>query len=166
MHWDRILEDFGAACHILGVESVVLEPLLEERSVDLEVRELHDILLPHVQWAETILTHWPGDVHQVHRGIARAVEIGTRPFRRRRNVYTFEVPTSTDQAFGLAFVPQSYVALSESQVQRKLDAISCYSTEAAPGRNVNDLERRLRLRGSEVGLEFAECFAVARQFLE
>jgi hypothetical protein len=83
--------------------------------------------------------------------LLRAVEIGTRPFAVA-GTCTHSRCYVPDQAFGLAFVPQSYVALSESTVQRKLDAISCYSTEAAPGRNVNDLERRLRLRGSEWAL--------------
>jgi len=164
-HWEAILQDFDSACAVLGVEPVVPAPMLEERSVDLEVRELHDVILPHVEWAETVLTHWPGDVHQVHRGVARAVEIATRPFRRRRNVYAFEVPTSTDQAFAPSFSPQMYVKLERGQVERKLEAMACYSTESAPGRAVADLERRLQVRGAEIGVSHAEAFVVARQFL-
>ncbi len=164
-HWDAILEDFHAACAVLGVEPVVPAPMLEESSVDAEVRELHDVVLPHVEWAETVFTHWPGDVHQVHRGVARAVEIATRPFRRRRNVYACEVPTSTDQAFAQSFSPQMFVKLEHSHVTRKLEAMACYSTESAPGRDIVDLERRLQVRGAEIGVTYAESFVVARQFL-
>ena len=79
--------------------------------MDAEVRELHDVVLPHVEWAEAVFVHWSGDVHQVHRAVSSAVDFATRPFRRRRNVYAFEVPTSTDQAFGRGFAPQMFVEL-------------------------------------------------------
>src|SRR3712207_9016592 len=62
-----------------------------------EVRELHETVLPHVEWADTVFTHWPGDVHQVHRTVARAVEIASRPFRRRRNVYSFRSEEHTSE---------------------------------------------------------------------
>lgn len=167
-HWERILADFRAACAVLSVEAAVAAPLLEESSVDAEVRALHDVVLPHVEWADTVFTHWPGDVHQVHRTVSRAVEIASRPFRRRRNVYLFEAPTSTEQAFVGAlggFAPQMYVELSAAQARRKLDAMACYSTESASGRRLEDLERRMRVRGAEIGVEHAEAFVVAHQFL-
>ena len=164
-NWPRILEDFQSACEVLGVEPVVNTPLLEERSADFELRELIDAVRPHVEWAQTVLTHWSGDVHQVHRGIARAVEIATRPFRVRRNVYLFEVGTSTDQTFVQHFSPQMFVAVSAGQVQRALAAMACYSTENAPGRAVRDIERALEYRGAQIGVSHAEAFVVARQFL-
>ena len=80
-------------------------------------------------------------------------------------MYAFEVPTSTDQAFGHGFAPQMFVELSASQATRKLEAMACYSTEAAPGRRVDDIERRMMLRGAEIGVEYAEAFVVQRQFL-
>jgi LmbE family N-acetylglucosaminyl deacetylase len=163
-HWGRILEDFAAACAVVGVEPVYADPLLEESSADYDVRSLHEVVLPHVEWADTVFTHWQGDVHQVHRTVSRSVEVATRPFRRRRNVYLFEAPTSTDQPFGQGFAPQMFVPVDESQARRKLEAMNLYSTEAAPGRRVEDLERRMRLRGAEIGAEYAEAFMVARQF--
>jgi len=99
--------------------------------------------------------------------VSRAVEIATRPFRRRRDVLLFEIPTSTDQRFGgsgSAFAPSQHVVLNESQARRKCDAVARYSTEAAPGRTAEDVERHLRHRGAEIGVTFAEAFVVARQF--
>lgn len=164
-HWDAIMRDFHAAGEVIGFKPVVCAPLLRERDADAEVRDLHEAVLPHVEWAETVLTHWPGDVHQVHRTVARAVEIATRPFRRRRNVYSFEVPTSTDQSFTPSFAPHMYVVLDEAQAERKTRAMACYSTEGAPGREPDDLRRRLELRGAEIGVAYAEAFAVQRQFV-
>jgi LmbE family N-acetylglucosaminyl deacetylase len=164
-HWDEILKHFSIACAVLGTTPVVGDPLLEERSADAEIRDLHDVVLPTVEWADTVFTHWQGDVHQVHRAVSRAVEVATRPFRRRRNVYLFEVGTSTDQSFERLFSPQLFVPLRNGHVKRKLEAMACYVTEGAPGRDVDDLERRMRVRGTEIGVEYAEAFVVARKFL-
>jgi hypothetical protein len=128
------------------------------------VKALHELVLPHVEWCETVITHWPGDVHQVHRQVARSVEIATRPFRRRRNVAFMEVATSTDQSWGAAFAPNLFVTLDVGHVRRKLDAMEHYTSEGAPGRDAEDLERRVRLRGHQVGVAAAEAFLVARMF--
>lgn len=163
--WETIVENFHSAAAIIGFEPVMAVPLLEERDADHDVRLLHDVVLPHVEWADTVFTHWPGDVHQVHRSVARAVEIATRPFRRRRNVYSFEVPTSTDQSFLPGFTPQMYVVLEEQFAELKVEAMGCYETESAPGRSPEDLRRKLQSRGAEIGVAYAEAFAVQRQFM-
>lgn len=164
-HWKSLVSTFQCACERLGAVSVMLSPLLDETKAETHVHDLHDAILPWVEWADTVLTHWPGDANQVHRGVARAVEVATRPFRRRRNVYFFEVPTSTDQAFLPAFSPNLYVLLNASHAQRKCEAMALYGTEEAPGRRPVDLQRKMAIRGTEVGVEYAEAFAVARHFL-
>jgi LmbE family N-acetylglucosaminyl deacetylase len=163
-HWDELVESFLKACAVLDVEPVVGDPPMEEADADTDVRRLHSLVEPHVEEADVVLTHWYGDVHQVHRNVTRAVEIATRPFRRRRDVFLFEVPTSTDQSFEPAFRPQLHVVLQPEHVQRKVAAMACYRTEGAPGREPLDLERRAELRGAEIGVRYAEAFAVAREF--
>ena len=89
------------------------------------------------------------------------------PFRGRRDVSCFEVPTSTDQGFGgvePAFQPNEYVVLDQGHVERKLWALAGYQSELAPGRTPDDLERRLRARGAEIGATFAEAFVTVRRF--
>lgn len=164
-HWARIVEDFTRACAVLGVAPIIADPLLEERAADIQLRELIDEIRPHVEWSDTVFTHWTGDVHQVHRSVSRAVEIATRPFRTRRDVYLFEVATSTDQAFVQHFSPQMFVSVQANQAQRALAAMACYGTEVAPGRTVEDLQRCLEQRGAQIGASHAEAFVVARRFL-
>jgi len=163
-HWDELVESFHKACGFLNVEPVVGESGMTELDADTEVRRLHALVEPHVEEAEMVLTHWHRDSHQVHRSISRAVEIATRPFRRRRDVYLFEVPSSTDQSFEQPFRPQLHVVLEQDHVQRKMAAMACYRTEGAFGREPIDLERRAELRGAEIGVRYAEVFAVAHQF--
>jgi LmbE family N-acetylglucosaminyl deacetylase len=166
-HWEELLNAFHRSCELLGARPIVPEGAMDETQAEPKPHELHDLIMPFVEQADLVLTHWLGDVNQVHRGVARAVEIATRPFRRRRDVSCFEIPTSTDQGFGgqaPAFSPTEYVVLESSHAERKCTAIAAYSTETAVGRRPEDVERRLRVRGAEVGADFAESFVVARRF--
>jgi LmbE family N-acetylglucosaminyl deacetylase len=166
-HWPALLDGFAASCELLGARPVVAEPLLDETLAESRVDQLHGKIVDSIERADLILTHWVGDVNQVHRGVSRAVEIATRPFRRRRDVSCFEVPTSTDQTFGAAataFAPTEYVMLDATHARRKCDAVGSYPSEFAIGRRPEDIERRLRVRGAEIGAEFAEAFVVARRF--
>lgn len=164
-HWEPLVGAFRRACAHLGAVPEVLPTLLEETRAETHPHELHDAILPWVEWADTVFTHWPGDANQVHRGVARAVEVATRPFRRRRDVYLFEVPTSTEQGFMPSFSPTAYALLARAHAERKCEAMALYGTEEAPGRRPADLLRRMELRGAEAGAEYAEAFAVARLFL-
>lgn len=166
-HWSELVDAFHRSCALLGARAIVHDAAMDETQAEPKPHELHDLIMPFVEEADLVLTHWVGDVNQVHRGVSRAVEIATRPFRRRRDVSCFEIPTSTDQAFGgpqSAFSPTEYVVLAQSHAERKCAALGAYSSEMAVGRRPEDVERRLRVRGAEVGADFAESFVVARRF--
>lgn len=165
--WDRLLRGLEESCGILGATLEVSDPPIDETAAEPQVHRIHDVILPAIESADLVLTHWIGDANQVHRGIARAVEIATRPFRRRRDVSLFEVPSSTDQGFGAAatpFSPTEFVVLSADQARRKIEAVKVYSTEVAPGRRPEDIDRRLRLRGAEIGSEFAEAYVIGHRY--
>lgn len=163
-HWPALLLQLRAAASCLGGEVVVPEPCMTEDECE-QTNRLHALVLPHVEWADVVLAHWHGDVHQVHRAVARSVEIATRPFRRRRTVALFEVPTSTDQAFSETFSPNTWVLLEQAHVDHKLRAMAQYETELAPGRSPDDLRRKLEMRGRQVGVSYAEAFVLARHFV-
>lgn len=164
-HWNELEDAFRSSCAHLGVHAVVAEELVDERSLEAGVHQLHDLILPEVERADTIFTHWPGDCNQVHGSVGRAVEIATRPFRRRKNVYLFEVSTSTEQGFFPSFVPNMWSVLEERHVSRKCEAMSFYSTELAAGRTPEALSRRMQARGDDIGAHAAEAFHIARLFL-
>ncbi|MFL5817820.1 MAG: PIG-L deacetylase family protein [Conexibacter sp.] len=163
-NWDTLLETFEAACALLGARAAVAEPLLSEPQAEPEVGRLHDILLPWVEDADTVLTHWPGDVNQAHRGVSRAVEIATRPFRRHREVLLFETPTSTDQTFFQTFSPNTWVVLDPHHCELAERAMDLYEIEHDIGRRPVDLRRRLEARGAEIGVAHAEAFTATRRF--
>jgi LmbE family N-acetylglucosaminyl deacetylase len=166
--WDRSLRALDESCAILGAKAMVADPAIDETAAEPQVHRLHDLILPAVENADLVLTHWIGDVNQVHRGVSRAVEIATRPFRRRRDVSLFEIPTSSEQGFGAVgqpFSPTEFVVLTADQARRKVEAVRCYETEMAAGRRPEDIERRLRLRGAEIGADLAEAYVTARRYV-
>jgi len=164
-NWPCLIASFARSCEILGASCEMPPELLCETVAESAVHLLHDIILPSVDWADIVFTHWHGDANQVHRGLSRAVEVATRPFRRRKTVYLFEVPTSTDQTFIPSFSPNAYAVLGANHLRRKSRAIACYPGEAASGRTPAALRRKAQVRGAEIGAPFAEAFYLARHFL-
>jgi LmbE family N-acetylglucosaminyl deacetylase len=165
-NWDLLLRAFHASCDLLGAEAAFLHPLPLEPAAVTEVHLLNDALLPWVEGADVVLTHWYGDANQFHAGLSHAVELVTRPFKRHKDVYLFETPTATDQAFRNTFAPNCFSLVTRDQAERKCAAMANYAVEHEPGRRPGDLMRRMQVRGSEVGADFAEAFVVGRQILD
>src|SRR5438128_7282815 len=67
-HWDALLAAFARSCAALGATPIVVDRPLDETRAETHVHELHDLVVPYVERADVILTHWPGDANQVHRG--------------------------------------------------------------------------------------------------
>ncbi len=164
-HWSALLAQFRRVVGHLGGEAVVPDGAVAEADVEARTMAVHGLIEPHVEWSDVVFVHWHEDVHQTHRALARAVEIATRPFRRRRQVLQYEVATSTDQGYRDTFAPNLFVRVEERHVARKVDAVAFYATETATGREPESLRRRLALRGDQIGVPFAEAFVLARAFL-
>jgi LmbE family N-acetylglucosaminyl deacetylase len=162
--WDELLKAFAESCHTLGATSAIADPLIAEHRAPRRLERLSDALVPWIERHDAVMTHWNGDVHQSHQAVSRAVEIATRPFRQRRDVDLFEVPTSTDQAFAAGFSPNRWVVLDERSRDDKLAAMALYASEHDPGRRPADVLRHLEHRGTTIGAAYAEAFVVARQF--
>lgn len=98
-----------------------------------------------------------GDVHQDHATIASE---GLRAFKRS-TVLCYEDPWNN-----FSFQNQMFVALSEDQLQKKIDAI--YADVSQRGRDYTQPEfvRSLaRVRGVQIGVEYAEVFEAPRLVL-
>jgi N-acetylglucosamine malate deacetylase 1 len=110
-----------------------------------------------------------GDLNQDHRAVFEASRVVCRPnaVHRVTTLRAFEVPSSTDQVPGAnewPFLPNYYVNIAGS-LERKIEAMACYSTESKPfphPRSREGLRVYAQKRGMEVGIETAEAFAVLR----
>jgi LmbE family N-acetylglucosaminyl deacetylase len=118
---------------------------------------------------ETIYTHHPGDLNVDHGVIHRAVLTATRPTAGQsvHEIYAFEVPSSTDWAFGSlqpVFRPNVFVDVAAT-LEAKIAAMACYQTEMRefPHPRSPEALRAVAARwGSVVGCHAAEAFELVR----
>lgn len=160
-----------AAAEKVGVKKVHLHQLPDNRldtvpllEVVKRVEDLVDRIKP-----EVIYTHHAGDLNIDHGIIHRAVLTATRPIAGQpvREIYTFEVPSSTEWAFQRiepAFRPNVFVDITRT-LEAKIAAMECYETEARkfPHPRSPEALRALATRwGSVVGCAAAEAFELVR----
>ena len=139
-------------------------PLLDVIKI---IEELAERLQPQV-----IYTHHGGDLNVDHVIVHRAVLTATRPVAGCpvKEMYAFEVPSSTEWAFGQfqpAFRPNVFVDISAT-LETKVRAMALYESEARPfphPRSPQALRAIAQRWGSAVGVEAAEAFELVRVVL-
>lgn len=119
---------------------------------------------------ELVFTHHGGDLNIDHVVAHRAVLTATRPLPGGgiRAVYAFEVLSSTEWAFQQlppAFAPNVFVDIAAT-LDAKLAAMAEYESESRAfphPRSPEAITALARLRGSTIGVDAAEAFALIRQ---
>ena len=118
---------------------------------------------------EVIYTHHPGDLNVDHGVVHRAVLTATRPVPGQcvKEIYAFEVPSSTEWAFQRLeplFRPSVFVDITET-LETKIEALACYDTETRKfphPRSAEALRAIAKRWGSVVGLPAVEAFELIR----
>ena len=168
---DGIRHRCKEAAKTLGAEDLFLFGLSDNRfdtipllDIVKKIEKLIGNLSPTI-----IYTHHEGDLNIDHSITYRAVLTATRPIQGNgvRDIYTFEVPSSTDWAFhqsGQSFQPNVFMDITET-LETKIQALSVYETEmrAFPHpRSQKAIQANARRWGSGVGCEAAEAFELIR----
>jgi LmbE family N-acetylglucosaminyl deacetylase len=167
----RLHQQAHAAAAKMGAKDVVLFKLPDNRLDTvplLEVVKLVEQLVENLK-PEVIYTHHPGDLNIDHEVVHRAVLTATRPVAGQpvREIYAFEVPSSTEWAFQRlqpSFRPNVFVDVT-STLDAKLDAMACYDSESRefPHPRSPEALRALATRwGTVVGCPAAEAFELVR----
>jgi len=160
-----------AAAATVGVKDVFLYKLPDNRLDTvplLQVVKMVEDVIEKLK-PETIYTHHPGDLNVDHGVIHRAVLTATRPTAGQsvHEIYAFEVPSSTDWAFGSlqpVFRPNVFVDVAAT-LEAKIAAMACYQTEMRefPHPRSPEALRAVAARwGSVVGCHAAEAFELVR----
>ena len=119
---------------------------------------------------QAIYTHHGGDLNIDHVITSRAVLTATRPVGRCpvREIYTFEVPSSTEWAFGQfqpVFLPNVFVDISTT-IEDKIQAMALYETETRsfPHPRSSESLRTIALRwGTVMNANYIEAFNLIRK---
>jgi LmbE family N-acetylglucosaminyl deacetylase len=160
-----------AAAVKLGIENLTLHQLPDNRLDTVPLLEVVKLVegLVHQLKPEVIYTHHSGDLNIDHGIIHRAVLTATRPVSGRsvREIYAFEVPSSTEWAFQRiepAFRPNVFVDITRT-LEMKISAMNCYESEARkfPHPRSPEALRAIAMRwGSVCGCAAAEAFELIR----
>ena len=163
---------FVAACACLGAEAKAPAEWLPDNRFDtlprLTLARAVEGVIAQVR-PDQIYTHHAGDLNVDHRRVAEAVLTATRPGGAYavREVYAFEVPSSTEWVFGAIeprFSPNVFVNVT-STLARKLEAMSFYDTEVRPSphpRSIEMLKARAAYWGAMAGFAAAEPLQLIR----
>lgn len=160
-----------AAAEKVGVKNLALHKLPDNRLDTLPLLEIVKViegLIDQVK-PEIIFTHHAGDLNVDHGIIHRAVLTATRPGMGRpvREIFAFEVPSSTEWAFQRiepSFRPNCFVEITRT-IEAKIAAMECYESEARkfPHPRSPEALRAIAVRwGSVVGCGAAEAFELVR----
>jgi N-acetylglucosamine malate deacetylase 1 len=112
-----------------------------------------------------------GDIHSDHRIVFQCAMSALKPFKSGRalsRIYTMEIPSETDQSpatWDKPFIPTTYVEIGDF-IDRKIDIFSLYVSEQQEypmPREKSAICSLARVRGSTIGFEYAEAFALIRE---
>lgn len=167
----NLREHSRRAADVLGVKDLFLYDLPDNRFDTLPILDVVKIVEELVQKhaPHTIFTHGCADLNVDHSVTHRAVLTATRPIEGHcvRNLYVFEVPSSTDWSFHRmtpSFQPNTFFNI-ESTIDVKKRAMACYETEVQDfphPRSLEGLEVVARRWGTVVGCRAAEAFELVR----
>ena len=156
---------------LLGARECVCHGLPDNRFDSLP---LLDIVKVIEEWIERVqpqalYCHHPGDLNVDHAITARAALTATRPLPGCivKELYAFEVPSSTEWAFqrlSPAFSPNVFMDISGT-LDLKLKAMKVYERELRPfphPRSPEALEAIAKRWGSVAGVAAAEAFELVR----
>jgi LmbE family N-acetylglucosaminyl deacetylase len=166
-----LAEQTHRAARLLGASDVSLHQLPDNRFDTvplLEVVKIVERLVAELRPA-LMFTHHGGDLNVDHQTVNRAVITATRttPGQVVRELYAFEIPSSTEWAFQQLepiFRPNTFFDVTDT-LELKIAAMMAYASEARPfphPRSSEALAAIGRRWGSVAGCPAAEAFQLIR----
>jgi len=152
----------------IGIKKVFIESFPDNRfdSVDLldivkVISKVKDEIRPDI-----IFTHYENDLNIDHRITYQAVVTATRPMQDEcvKEIYSFEILSSTEWNYPLSFSPDIFYDVSET-IDLKIKAMKAYSSELCEyphPRSLDGIELNAKYQGMRVGKEYVEAFKSVR----
>ncbi len=164
----RIKQDIVRANKIIGISDTHIFNLPDNRfdSVDmLDIVKIIEKVKNRIK-PDIIFTHYKDDLNIDHQITFQAVLTATRPDQKEsvKEIYSFEIPSSTEWSYPLSFLPNVFYDISET-IDVKLRALEEYKTELREyphPRSLEGVKLIAKNWGMKVGLEYAEAFKCVR----
>lgn len=159
------------ANEIIGVRECFAAGLPDNRFDSLDLLDVVKIIekYKNIIKPDIIFTHFENDLNIDHSVTARAVQTATRPMQGEivKEIYAFEVLSSTEWRYPQSFSPNVFVDVSE-YIEKKVEAMKVYTTELRDWPHPRSLEGIRTLAkswGMKTGYESAEAFQLIRRIV-
>ncbi len=169
----ELQDDARKAAKIVGYQSIDFCGLPDNRMDSVDLLDIVKIITKYVEKynPDTIFTHHYGDLNIDHRLTCEAVLTACRPVNgnRVKRIYGFEILSSTEwnYTYENPFRPNVYFDITNT-FNAKIQGMRCYKNELAKyphPRSEEAIESLGRVRGSNVGVDFAEGFTLFREIV-
>jgi LmbE family N-acetylglucosaminyl deacetylase len=155
---DTLVRELMCATKKLGIpENNVFVKKFEVRCFERDRQEILEemVYLSKEINPDLVFIPSPKDLHQDHNTIAME---GLRAFKLSATILGYEVPWNN-----LSFNTTCFVTLTEDNIQRKIDALKYYKSQANRLYSSEQFIRSLAIaRGTQIGVQYAETFEVLR----
>lgn len=145
-----LMDEFTTSMTTLGVEFQAYNT--ETRRFNAHINHINKIIYDKTRGYNFVITHDCKDRHDDHRIVAEQVR---RVYNG--NLLTFGGPWNMDENSAY------FVSLTENQVEKKIEALSCYKSQShRPYMNPDFIRGWARYNGIKASVEFAEAFKIER----
>ena len=153
---------------VIGIKKVFVESFADNRfdSVDLldivkVISKVKEEVKPSI-----IFTHFENDLNIDHQITYKAVLTATRPMEGEsvKEIYSFEILSSTEWNYPLSFSPDTFFDISET-INLKIDAMKAYDSELRQyphPRSLEGIKLNAKYQGMRVGKKYVEAFKSVR----
>ena len=157
-----------AANEIIGVKEVLTDDFPDNKfdtvallEIVKAIEKIKNKIIPDI-----IFTHYEKDLNIDHQITYKAVITATRPQPNEtvREIYSFEVLSSTEWNYPLSFSPNVFFDITNT-LELKQKAMREYKSELREfphPRSVEAVELNAKAWGMKIGLNYAEAFKVVR----
>jgi len=161
-------KEIYAANATIGIKKVFIESFPDNRfdSVDLlDIVKVISKVKEDVQ-PDIVFTHYENDLNIDHQITYKAVITATRPMENEfvKEIYSFEILSSTEWNYPLSFSPDTFYDISHS-LDAKIDAMRKYTSELCEyphPRSLEGIRLNAKYQGMRVGKEYVEAFQSIR----
>lgn len=170
--WEEELQTLRAeiekANATIGIKKVYIEQFPDNRFDRVDLLELVKVVndVKERIRPDIIFTHFGGDLNIDHQLTYQAVITATRPMEEEsvKEIYAFEILSSTEWAYPLSFAPDTFFDISQT-IDKKVEAMRAYASELREyphPRSLKGIELNAQYHGMRVGRSYVEAFKSIR----
>lgn len=167
----RLKNQVHQANEVIGVKEVFLYDFPDNRFDSVPLLDIVKVIeaLKNKLKPGVIFTHFEKDLNIDHQVTYRAVMTAARPTAEEtvKEIYSFEVLSSTEWNYPLSFSPDCFYDISET-LDLKVKALEKYRSELRDfphPRSVKGVRLNAENWGMKTGVQFAEAFKLVRMII-